>query len=365
MMSSRMPRRPVYAFVITGHGYGHSSRQMEVVRVLLTRHPDARAALLTATPEGIFRDHLGALPGVLARVDIVPYRADVGLVQIDGLVTDHAATLAALQAAWHDPARAEERLAGALAAAGASVVIADVPPVAFGAAERLGLPSVAVANFDWAFIYGHYARVDPRFAEWQWLCLEWQARAGVAVHLEPGPPLSGFRRVVEVGPIARTPLVGAAGVRARLGVPEGQRAVLASFGGFGLRDAERRLPPVDGVTWILAPPMAPIVRDDVRFATDVPYLALLAACDAVFTKPGYGMVCEAARNRTRVLHLDRGDFPEAPSLVAWLDAHLPAVHLADGDSMARALDELFALPDRWPERFDGAERVADVVDAAL
>src|SRR5688572_10987253 len=101
------------------------------------------------------------------------------------------------------PRRSSERLDSA----GTSVVVGDVPPVAFGAAARLGLPSVAVANFDWAFIYGHYAPIEPRFARWQARCLEWQARADVAVHLEPVPPLTGFRRVVEAGPIARTPLV--------------------------------------------------------------------------------------------------------------------------------------------------------------
>jgi hypothetical protein len=230
-----------------------------------------------------------------------------------------------------------------------------------------------VGNFDWAGVYGFYAERDPAFAPWAGLATRWQARASVAVHLTPGPPLTGFGRVVEGGVIARATPVPAAGIRERLGVPPGHRAVLASFGGFGLSDAGRRIPVIPGVTWILADPMPDLGRPDTRFARGISYLALLAACDAVFTKPGYGIVTEATLHRTRVLYTDRGDFPEYPHLVRWLEAHAPSVHVpaaalgtAAGDALVReALELLFAAEDRWPGPPDGAEKVADVVEGLL
>jgi hypothetical protein len=341
---------------------------MEVIRALLRRSPAARAVVLTAAPEAIFRDYLAADPAVLSRVEIAPWRADVGIVQRDGLAMDREATLAALAAAWADPGRAEEALASRLAPLSPAIVLGDIPPVAFGAAARLGVPSVAVGNFDWASIYGAYAEKDEAFAPWANLCLRWQAQATAAVHLEPGPPLTGFARAVEAAPVARTLHADAAAVRASLGIPDGDRAVLASFGGFGLADAGRRIPKVPGVTWVLAPPMDPLDRPDARFSSSVPYLALLAACDAVFTKPGYGIVCEATRHHTRLLYTDRGDFPEYPWLVRWLEASAPAAHVASAalgtpggaEAVRAALERLFALPDRWPSSFGGADQVADV-----
>jgi hypothetical protein len=228
---------PTLAFVLSAHGYGHASRQMEVIRTLLGRLPGARTVVLSAAPEAVFLDYLGADPALYARVTLVPYRADVGLVQRDGLVMDRDATLRALDAAWSSPDRAETDLAAALGAHRPSLVIADVPPVAFGAASRLGVPSVAVGNFDWASIYGVYAERDPSFAPWAALCARWQAQATAAVHLSPGPPLSAFPRVVEGGVVARRLLASPHGIRERLAVPPGHRAVLASFGGFGLDDA--------------------------------------------------------------------------------------------------------------------------------
>ena len=355
---------------------------MEIVRTLLHRRPELSATLLSVVPEAVFRDYLGAEPEISARVSIVPFRADVGVVQRDGLSMDHDATLTALGDRFGDPRddgpgsgvdRAAGALAEVLAVHAPRVIVADVPPLAFAAARRLGVPSVAVASFDWSWIYAYYAERTPRFAAWAALFRRLQGLATAAVHLPPGPPLEGFTRVVEAAPIARLPLVDVQRVRDRLGVPRGHRAVLASFGGFGLGDASRRIPRVDGVTWILAPPMEDLGRDDTRFITREPYLAVLAACDAVLTKPGYGIVCEAARSHTRVLYTDRGDFPEYPWLVRWLDENMPSAHVPaselGGDRSARivgdAVDALFVQPDRWPDRWDGAERAADVIEAQL
>jgi hypothetical protein len=355
--------------VITAHGYGHASRQMEVIRTLLDRLPDARAVVLSAAPEAIFRDYLGAL----SRVTLVPLRVDVGIVQRDGLTMDHQATLRALAGAWSDPDGAEAALAAALAPHRPAIVIGDVPPVAFGAAARLGVPSVAVGNFDWAWIYRFYAEHEPAFAPWERLCARWQAQATVAVHLDPGPPLTGFPHVVEGGLIARRSSADPRAIRGALGVPEGSRAVLVSFGGSGLRDAGRRIPAIPGVTWVLAEPMEDLGRPDTRFARAVPYVALLAACDAVFSKPGYGIVSEAAWQRTRLLYTDRGDFPEYPWLVRWMHEHMPAAYVPKAElgtergaeALRGALEDLFAQPERWPESAEGAERVAEVVEGLI
>jgi hypothetical protein len=363
----------VLSFVITAHGYGHASRQMEVVRTLLDRRPGARAVVLSGAPEAIFRDYLSAVPGVLARVTIVPFRADVGIVQRDGLTMDHEATLRALADAWSDPDGAEDALASALAPYRPAIVVGDVPPVAFAAAARLGIPSVAVGNFDWAWIYRSYAEREPAFAPWERVCTRWQAQATVAVHLDPGPPLTGFPRVVDGGLLARRSFADPQRIRAALGVPEGNRAVLVSFGGSGLRDAGRRIPAIPGVTWILADPMDDLGRSDTRFARALPYVALLAACDAVFSKPGYGIVSEAAWQRTRLLYTDRGDFPEYPWLVRWMHEHMPAAYVPSielgtergAEAIRRALEELFAQPERWPEGAEGAARVAEVVEELI
>ncbi|MEO7331395.1 MAG: hypothetical protein ABI193_22660 [Minicystis sp.] len=368
-----MMRRPrVLCFVISGHGYGHASRQMEVVRVAMERDPEARVVVLTAVPESIFRNYLGdAAFG--ERLAIVPYRADVGLVQIDSLTMDRAATLVALEARFGDDrqaAQAEIELADRLAPYRPSVIVADIPPVAFAAAARLKVPSVGASNFDWAWVYGHYAREEPGFARWEQLFRRWQGQATLALHMDPGPPRVGFSRVIEVEPLARRQLDAPEEVRRALAIPAGHKAVLVSFGGCGLEDANRRIPPIPGVIWLLAPPMPDLGRADVRFVPEVPYLTLFAVADAVFIKPGYGTVCEAAYHRSRILYTDRGDFPEYAWLLRWMDANVPSLHVPSGElgteagarAIATGLKELFALPERWPSRMGGAEQIAAILE---
>ena len=65
----------LFGFVITAHGYGHASREMEVLRVLLSRRPTARAVVLTRVPEEVFADYFGGDPRIGSRIDIVPYGA--------------------------------------------------------------------------------------------------------------------------------------------------------------------------------------------------------------------------------------------------------------------------------------------------
>jgi hypothetical protein len=178
---------------------------------------------------------------------------------------------------------------------------------------------------------------------------------------------------VEGGLLARRLFVERRGIRERLGVPEGHKAVLASFGGCGLRDAARQIPEVPGVTWVLAEPMPDLGRPDTRFAKGVAYLGVLAACDAVLTKPGYGMIGDAARQRTRMLYVDRGLVPEYPWLVRWMEASMPAAQVRSADlgsergaeAVGAALRELFAQAERWPEDADGANRVAEVVEGLI
>jgi hypothetical protein len=192
------------------------------------------------------------------------------------------------------------------------------------------------------------------------------------VHVDPGPPLTGFSRIVEGGLLARRLFADPGGIRAALGIP-GDRAVLVSFGGSGLRDAGRRIPPIPGVTWVLAEPMEDLGRSDTRFVRDVPYVALLAACDAVFSKPGYGIVSEAAWQRTRLLYTDRGDFPEYPWLVRWMHEHMPSAYVPSAElgtergaeALRGALEDLFAQPERWPESAAGATRIAEVVEELI
>jgi hypothetical protein len=103
-------------------------------------------------------------------------------------------------------------------------------------------------------------------------------------------------------------------------------------------------------------------RDDCLYIDDVPFPALLAGADVVFTKPGYGVLAESIVAGARVVWLDRGRFPEAPFLEAAMrDRGDVKAAAATGEAVAEAVATALATA-RTPGRGrDDRARVADAV----
>ncbi|MES2640978.1 MAG: hypothetical protein V4850_15920 [Myxococcota bacterium] len=320
------------ATVCSAHGFGHVTRELVIADALAAR--GAEVTLFTAAPRAL-------LAGV--RHAVVPWAADVGIAQRDSLSEDVEGTLARLETVASEGAI--DALAEVLA--GYDRVVVDIAPPALEAARRAGVPAFAVGNFDWAWIYRHY----PALAGWAERFARWQAPHR-GLFLEPGPGLTGFAVVERFGVVGRR-----AGPVTR-GRP-GARTVLVCFGGFGLDGIDAWLPRIDGVRWVLAPPMARVPRDDVSWVDDVPFPELVAGADALLTKPGYGIYAEAALAGTPMVWVDRGAFPEAP----WLEAAMVArgdvkVDGRGGVAVAAALARLWRQEPPTPTRSDAAERVA-------
>lgn len=317
------------ALVCSAHGFGHLGRQLALAEALLER--GAAVDVYTAAPPALVTDDV---PGVR----VVPWVVDVGLVQHDSRTEDVAATAPRAEAA-----AASERVdALAEALRGADRVVVDVAPAGLEAARRAGVPAVAVGNFDWPWVYRHYpelAGIAERLAAWQRHHPGWS--------LAPGPGLEGFRAVRRFG------LLG----RRRAPHRAAERAVVVSFGGFGLADLDRWLPRLDGVTWVLAPPMPRLDRPDVAWVDAVPFPRLVAGADVVLTKPGYGIHAETVLAGVRVVWIDRGAFPEAPFLERAMAAR--GDRKAGPEALAAAVRARFADPSPPPSPGSVAHELAD------
>ena len=140
---------------VSGHGFGHSVRAATVLGAVRSLDPALRIAVVSAGPDWVFRETVG--PGLVFRAE----RADVGLVQRGALVIDTAATAAECDAFDREMPARVEREAAWLGGMGARVVLGDIPPLAFLAAAKAGVPGVGMSNFSWDWIYAHLARHEP------------------------------------------------------------------------------------------------------------------------------------------------------------------------------------------------------------
>ena len=339
------------ALYLTGHGFGHMTRACEVLAEVRRRAPEVPLAVVGEVPERLVRR---AVPGALR---FRRSRCDVGLVQLDALRVDEAATAAAcaeFDAGWDR--RADEE-ASFLAAAGVRTVLADVPALAFEAASRAGVPAVGLGNFSWDWIYRHLARRWPSLLGSADRASAAYGKASLLLELPFAGDLSAFPRREPVGLVARRPLLPRADARRRLGL-DGRPAVLLSFGGVGLPALDRGTEgAADGLRWLGAADVDGRLEE-----LGLTYPDVVHAVDVVVTKPGYGIVTDAIAAGTRLVYTERGDFPEYPILVSGMERHLACVHVGNEDLLAGRLEEpvrrVLALPVPPAPDLGGAGRAA-------
>ncbi|HZZ83189.1 MAG TPA: hypothetical protein VFE30_01530 [Anaeromyxobacteraceae bacterium] len=344
---------------VTGHGYGHLVRLCEVLRQVRARAPGLALTLVGEVPERLVRDEL---PGPVA---IRRVACDAGLAQRDALHIDEeesARRCRELDARFDERVREESEL---LRAAGARAVLGDIPPLAFAAAARAGVPSLALGNFSWDWIYRHLSVRQPSLAGSAARAAAAYAEAGLLLALPFAGDLSSFPRRVEVGLVARRPRLAREEARRLLGL-DGRPAVLLSFGGLGLPGLSRSLLSRERDLAFLLPEDAGGER---LAALGLAYPDLVQAADVVVTKPGYGIVSDAIAAGTRLVYTERGDFPEYEVMVRELPAWLACAHVSNAELFAGRLagpvERVLSLPMPPRPDLDGAARAAEQVLAAI
>lgn len=360
---------PSVFFYISGHGFGHASRQIEVISTLSRLASHVPVVVRTSASRWLF-DHTLRTPFTWLEGQV-----DTGILQIDSLRLDERATIENASAFYRDLPTLVEREAALLSAHDAGFVVADAPPLACAAAARLGLPCVVVANFTWDWIYEGYPD-ELRFAP----DLIPTIRAAYDHSSEAWRlPMHGgfatFSRVVDVPYIARRATRAPADTRHLLGLPPDRPLALSSFGGYGLADLQfTGLDCLDawGVV-ITGHRRPPGLRDGMHFIEErtifelgLRYEDLVKAADVVVSKPGFGIIAECLANDTALLYTSRGRFVEYDVMVTEMPRVLRCRFLEQeglrGGRWRAALDEVAALPPA-PERppTDGADVVARMI----
>jgi hypothetical protein len=240
-----------------------------------------------------------------------------------------------------------------LAPESVGLIIGDIPPLAFEVADRMRVPSVAIGNFTWDWIYETQAGFDAI----AWLAPMIGRAYRKATHALELPFAGGFGifpSVTRVPLVARRPARGRTETRAYFGIPPDRPAALLSFGGYGLPTLDlATLDCFDRWTIVTTDRITPKVRDrlehvvflaeDAFLSGSFRYEDLVAASDVVVTKPGYGIIAECIAAGTPMLYTSRGAFREYDLFVKEMPRYLRSRFISHAD--------LFT--GRWREALDG------------
>ncbi len=381
---------PGVVFYVSGHGFGHASRQIELINALLAGRPALPIVVRTAAPRWMFDLTIRSAPGSPAPRH-EPLETDTGVIQIDSLHLDEAATVRAARAFMRTFDARVHAEASWLRREGAALVVADIPALAVAAGRAAGIPVVAVGNFTWDWIYAAYPGTTDLVAA----IGDAYSGAELALRLPMHGGFERFPAIVDLPFVARRSARSPRDTRAALGTQAGERLVLVSFGGYGLDGLDlatlSRLegytvlttgtgPTREGLHAAPASGRRPLVKDSrgslrvvdeaAMYQAGLRYEDLVAAVDVVVTKPGYGIIAECLANDTALLYTPRGHFVEYDVLVAEMPRFLRTAAIDHGDLFAGSwrgyLDALVAQPPP-PERpaVNGAEVAATMLLAML
>jgi L-arabinokinase len=360
---------------VSGHGFGHASRDIEVINALRDRRPDLPIIVRTSTKRWIFDLTLRT------EVDLQPLQCDTGIAQIDSLRLDERETLARAAAFYADFDEKVRCEAAYLRSVGAGFVVGDIPPLAFAAAAEAGVASAAMGNFTWDWIYEGYDPEEHGAPDLVRIVREATARAGYFLRL---PLWGGFDmapadRTWDVPLVARRSRRSPDETRQGLGLPLDKKLVLLSFGGPGPKGLAPAAFNTFGDDYVavltghleMSEAAARSRRGVVEFDEQSLYDAgwryedLVAAVDVVATKPGYGIIAECAANDTAMLYTSRGHFVEYEVLVCEMPAFIRCRFIPQEDLFSGHwrphLDALLAQKPPPPADVNGAAVAAEKI----
>jgi hypothetical protein len=354
------------AYFVTPHGFGHASRSAAVMQALDAAMGGCHFEIFTAVPEWFFE--VSAVPSFTYH----GVTTDIGVVQRSALEQDIPATVRALDAFLPF----DDGLVGALAARvaerGCRAVLCDIAPLGLAVADAAGLPGVLIENFTWDWIYESYAEREPGLRPHIDTLAAWFARADAHVQTEPVCRRTPGARLV--APVSRAPRSTREAVRGRLGLADGDRAVMITMGGIpGQYIFLHELKRIADVFFVIPGVGEHVQREGNLFLiphhSDYFHPDLVNACDAVIGKVGYSTLAEVYRAGVPFGYVARSDFRESSPLVAFVEERMRGIAIGDADFSAGRwvsdVERLLGCGRVARDEPNGADGVAEAVRGVL
>jgi hypothetical protein len=350
-------------YYVTAHGYGHGARSCDILRAVHRQAPDREIVVVSDLPRGFFASRLAGV-----RVRFRSGAFDVGLAQRDSIRADVAESLRRLQVLYARRRALVEQERRFLREVSAALVVADIPAMPLEAARAAGCRTAAVGNFGWNWIYGAFCDRDPAWGGLVDAIEEGYRCADLLVRLPFCEPMAIFDRREDVGVTAEPGTPDRERLAALTGADPARSWVLLSFTSLDWgEDAVRRVAGTADHAFFTVLPLAwEAANMHPVDPTVMPFSDILATCDLVVSKPGYGIVAECVANRKPLLHAERTDFLEYPVLVDAIASYLPQVRLSADDLYAGRLEDgLAALAGAPPPpgiiAMGGADQAARIL----
>lgn len=343
------PRKNIL-FYLSGHGFGHAVRQIEIMKEIFKKNIEYNCEfnifVRTAAPEWLFANSFGHYFSEYFRQRQRQYDKkcwserfrfshlinDVGTIQKDSLNIDSDATLRNARKFYLNIPKLAETEYSFIRANKIDIVVGDITPLAFAAANGTRIPAIGITNFSWDYIYEGFLDEHPAFEEVIDCLKTYYSRCDLLLKLPYSCPLDAFPKSKDVPLLARTPYLSREDVFDILNYNpkdfENKKTAMISFGGFDTNGLKlNALNDFKDFIFLttLPPDSVSGYPENVRYVdtstAGISFENLFKIFDVIITKPGYGVVGDIICADSRCIYTDRGNFKEYDFLVSCLNNH--------------------------------------------
>ena len=359
-----MKSSPRLLLAVSGHGYGHLAQCTPVINALWEVVPDLHLTVCGALSRKVIAERLDR------GFTFLPVELDPVLRMLDACEIDVPASRRVYREFHHNRQVGLQHDRDLLATLAPDLVLADIPWRILHAARERNTPAVALCSLNWAAIYAACCGEDAGDAAMLEDMLAGYRAARAFLAPEPSLPMPELDNYRTIGPIARRGVQRRKALLEQCNLPEEVRLVLVALGGIPAGLPLECWPRRDDVVWLNAGAVC-AGRDDMLdiAATGMEFIDVLASCDAVLTKPGYGTYAEAVCNGIPILTLARPGWPETTHLNAWARRHgrleeISASQFQTGCFM-EALESLWMRPAAQPVQATGIAQAVAIIASYL
>ncbi len=349
---------------ISSHGYGHVSQTSAVVNELAQLMPDLRITVRTTAPYPLLKSRFQC------DFEHISASFDFGMKMenaVDVQIAESAAAYREFHADWHNKVEHEADVMRQLKP---DLLLANVPYLSLAAANRAKVRAVGMCCLNWADIYQHYCAEETDSQKIHGQMLEAYRSAESFLKVQPAMEMLDFSNTRSIQPVARIGRQLRCHIAANSNQIEGEKLVLVAMGGMEFRLPVENWPSLPGVRWII-PQAWNVTRDDMTTfeSLKLNFTDVLATCDAVITKPGYGTFTETAYAGVPVLYVTRRNWPEEDCLVKWLVQNGACMEVERNALLAGELEE--PLQQLWAQtkpprpEANGALEAAEILRSML
>lgn len=314
-MTNSLPEH--IAYFITGHGYGHAVRSVQLINAL----PEVSFTVFSTIEKKYFERE------IKTPFDFQYCELDCGCIQTDALETDIQATYQCYSSIENQRQKLIADCKNKLILKNIDFVISDIVPLAFTIARQLNLPSLAISNFTWVEIYDEYVSIEPKFKELIASIRQDYSNASGYARLYPWLEQHPFDQYKDMGLLCRHTARSKNWLFNELGIELSKKLCLIYIGKYGLENTNwQKLSDFKDWVFVGIYPLedAPSNYREINLNDQsIQYSDLIANCDLILGKLGYGIVSECLYWKKPVAYPPRHQFCEYEALEkAVIDANI-------------------------------------------